>query len=66
MLYDLFPRFRERYERSRCGAELEAFAVWLAENGHLRHPLRLHLRRTKEALDQSDCFARGRCSTRRT
>ena len=39
MLYDLFPRCHERYERSRCGAELEAFAVWLAENGHLRHPL---------------------------
>ena len=59
MLYDLYPRFHERYERSRCGAELEVFAVWLAENGHLRHPLRLHLRRAKEALDRSDCFHSG-------
>ena len=59
MLRDLFPRFHERYERSRCGAELEAFAIWLAEHGHLRHPLRLHLRRAKEALDRSDRFRSG-------
>ena len=59
MLCDLFPRFHERYERSRCGAELEAFAVWLAEHGHLRHPLRLHLRRAKEVLDRSDRFQSG-------
>jgi len=59
MLRDLFPRFHERYERSRCGAELEAFAVWLAEHGHLRYPLRLHLRRAKEALDRSDRFRSG-------
>lgn len=59
MLCDLFPRFHERYERSRCGAELEAFAVWLAEHGHLRHPLRLHLRRVKEVLDRSDRFRSG-------
>ncbi|MFN0314549.1 MAG: tyrosine-type recombinase/integrase [Burkholderiales bacterium] len=59
MLRDLFPRFHERYERSRCGAELEAFAVWLAEHGHLRHPLRLHLRRAKEVLDRSDRFRSG-------
>ena len=59
MLRDLFPRSHERYERSRCGAELEAFAMWLAENGHLRYPLRLHLRRAKEALDRSDRFRSG-------
>jgi integrase len=59
MLYDLFPRFHERYESSRFGAELEAFAVWLAEHGHLRHPLRLHLRRAKEVLDRSDRFHSG-------
>jgi integrase len=59
MLFDLFPRFHERYERSRCGAELEAFAVWLAGHGHLRHPLRLHLRRAKEVLDRSDRFRSG-------
>ena len=59
MLHDLFPRHHERYERSRCAAELEAFAGWLAEQGHLRHPLRLHLRRTKEALARSDLFQSG-------
>ncbi len=59
MLHDLFPRVHERYERSRYRAELESFAVWLCENGHLRHPLRLHLRRVKEVLDQSDCFRSG-------
>lgn len=59
MLHDLFPRFHERYESSRFGAELEAFAVWLAEHGHLRHPLRLHLRRAKEVLDRSDRFRSG-------
>ncbi len=59
MLYDLFPRVHERYERSRFSAELDAFAVWLSEHGHLRHPLRLHLRRAKEVLDQSDRFRSG-------
>lgn len=59
MLHDLFPRFHERYESSRFGAELEAFAVWLAEHGHLRHPVRLHLRRAKEVLDRSDRFRSG-------
>lgn len=59
MLSDLFPRFHERFEKSRCGPELEAFAVWLAEHGHLRHPLRLHLRRVKEVLDRSDRFRSG-------
>jgi len=59
MLHDLFPRVHERYERSRYRAELESFAVWLCENGHLRHPLRLHLRRVKEVLDQSDRFRSG-------
>ena len=59
MMFDLFLRFQELYERSRCGAELEAFAVWLAEYGHLRHPLRLHLRRVKEVLDWSDRFRPG-------
>ena len=59
MLHDLFPRFHERYESSRCGAELEAFAVWLSEHGHLRHPLRLHLRRAKEVLDGSERFRSG-------
>jgi site-specific recombinase XerD len=56
MLRELFPRFHDRYEKSRCGAELDAFAIWLAQQGHLRHPLRLHLRRTMDVLDRSDRF----------
>ena len=59
MLRDLFPRDYERYEGSRCGAELDEFATWLADHGHLRHPLRLHLRRAKEVLDQSSWFQSG-------
>jgi integrase/recombinase XerD len=59
MLRDLFPRIHERYERSRFGAELDAFAAWLVEQGHLRHPLRLHLRRTKEVLERSTRFQSG-------
>ena len=59
MLRELFPRDHERYERSHCGAELEAFGIWLAEHGHLRLPLRLHLRRTKQVLDRSNRFRSG-------
>lgn len=56
MLRDLFPRHHERYESSRCGAELEAFAGWLEAQGHLRHPLRVHLHRAREVLNRSDRF----------
>ena len=59
MLRDLFPRHHERYKGSRCGAELEAFAEWLEAQGHLRHPLRLHLRRAREVLNRSDRFRSG-------
>jgi integrase/recombinase XerD len=59
MLRDLFPRRHERYENSRFGAELTAFAVWLAEQGHLRHPLRLHLYRVREVLGRSDRLQPG-------
>ena len=59
MLRDLFPRHHERYEKSRFGAELAEFAVWLAVQGHRRHPLRLHLHRVREALGQSDRFESG-------
>lgn len=54
MLRDLFPRDHRRYEGSRYGSVLESFANWLNERGHLRHPLRLHLRRVKHALEQAD------------
>ncbi|MEI8397399.1 MAG: tyrosine-type recombinase/integrase, partial [Rhodospirillaceae bacterium] len=46
-------------ERSRCGTELEAFADWLAEHGHLRHPLRLHLHRAREVLNKADQLQSG-------
>src|ERR1700722_9347905 len=59
MLRDLYPRHHRQYEGSRCGAELEAFASWLEEQGHLRHPLRLHLYRARQALDHSDRFQSG-------
>lgn len=59
MLRDLFPRHHEQYERSRCGTELEAFADWLAEHGHLRHPLRLHLHRAREVLNKADQLQSG-------
>jgi integrase len=60
MLQDLFPRDHRRYEESRFGAELEALADWLAVQGHLRHPLRLHLHRVRKVLDGSDRFQPGR------
>jgi integrase/recombinase XerD len=59
MLRDLFPRDYRRYEDSRCGAELEAFVRWLEAQGHLRHPLRLHLRRARKVLNRSDRFRSG-------
>ena len=60
MLQDLFPRDHRRYEGSRFGAELEALADWLEAQGHLRHPLRLHLHRVRKVLDGSDRFQPGR------
>ena len=59
MLQDLFPRDHKRYDGSRFGAELEAFADWLATQGHLRHPLRLHLHRVRRVLDGCDRFRPG-------
>src|SRR4029077_7049056 len=59
MLQDLFPRDHRRYEGSRFGGELEAFAGWLEAQGHLRHPLRLHLHRAREVLNRSDRFRSG-------
>ena len=59
MLQDLFPRDHARYECSRFGAELEAFADWLVAQGHLRHPLRLHVHRVRKVLDGCDRFEPG-------
>jgi integrase/recombinase XerD len=54
MLRDLFPRDHRKYEGSRYGGELESFALWLDEKGHLRHPLRV-----KQALERSDGLQSG-------
>jgi site-specific recombinase XerD len=59
MLIDIFPRDHERYSQSGFGTELEAFAVWLTEQGHLRHPLRLHLHRAREVLGRLDRHRSG-------
>lgn len=59
MLVDIFPRDHRRYKNSRFGTELEAFAVWLTEQGHLRHPLRLHLHRARKALGFLDQHQSG-------
>ena len=59
MLRDLFPRDHGRYEGSRFCAELEALAGWLTAQGHLRHPLRLHLHRVRKVLDGCDRFRPG-------
>ena len=59
MLNDIFPRDHSRYELSRFGAELDAFAAWLVKQGHLRNPLRLHLFRARRVLEQSDRFVSG-------
>jgi integrase/recombinase XerD len=59
MLQDLFPRDHRRYKGSRFGAELEALADWLAAQGNLRHPLRLHLHRVRKVLDGCDRFQPG-------
>ena len=59
MLKDVFPRDHTRYAQSRFGAELDSFASWLVAQGHLRHPLRLHIFRVKQVLDRSDRFQSG-------
>jgi site-specific recombinase XerD len=59
MLRDLFPRVYGQYEHSPFGAEIESFARWLSAQGHLRWPLRLHLRRAKEVLEHSNRFRPG-------
>lgn len=59
MLNVIFPRCHTRYEQSRFGAELDSFARWLVDQGHLHHPLRLHPFRVKQVLERSDCFQSG-------
>ena len=59
MLQDLFPRDHGKYQSSRFAGELEVFAEWLAAQGHLRHPVCLHLRRVRKVLDGCDRFEPG-------
>jgi len=59
MLQDLFPRDHKKFEESCFGAELEAFASWLAAEGHMRHPLRLHLHRARTVLEGCGRFQPG-------
>ncbi len=59
MLRDLFPRDHRRYEESRYGDELESFATWLSQEGHLRYPLRLHIHRAKTVLERSEGLQSG-------
>lgn len=59
MLRDLCPRHHHLYEQSHFAAELEAFAGWLQNEGHLRHPARGHLYRVRRALDRTDRIPPG-------
>jgi len=54
MLRDLYHRDHHLFEQSRFAAELEAFAAWLHERGHLRQPTRGHLTRVRRVLDRFD------------
>jgi integrase/recombinase XerD len=53
MLRDLCRKYHHLYEQSRFAAELEAFAGWLQDQGHLRHPARGHLYRVRRALESA-------------
>lgn len=53
MLKVLFPRFFDRYESSRCGAELAAFARWLQGAGYVRAVMRRHVYRLRRVLEAS-------------
>jgi integrase/recombinase XerD len=59
MLRDLCPRHHHLYEQSRFAAELEAFACWLQNQGHLRQPARGHLYRARQALERTDRVQSG-------
>ncbi len=53
MLKDLFPKIFRRYESSRFGAELEAFAQWLHATGYIRAAVRRHVYRLRCVLEAS-------------
>jgi site-specific recombinase XerD len=53
MLRVLFPRFFHRYESSRSGAELAAFARWLHEMGYFHAVMRRHVYRLRRVFEAS-------------
>jgi site-specific recombinase XerD len=53
MLKDLFPKVFRRYESSRVGTELEAFAQWLHATGYIRAAMRRHVYRLRCVLEAS-------------
>lgn len=59
MLEVLFPRFCPRYELSRSGAELEAFARWLEATGYVRAAIRRHVCRLRRVLEAFSTFQCG-------
>ncbi len=59
MLRVLFPRFSHRYESSRSGAELAAFARWLQATGYFHAVMRRHVHRLKCVLEASVAFQCG-------
>jgi len=63
MLKVLFPRFFHRYESSRFGAELEAFAQWLHATGYLRKAMRRHVYRLRSVLEASATLRCGQILT---
>jgi site-specific recombinase XerD len=60
MLNDLFPKVFRRYESSRFGAELEAFAQWLHITGYIRAAMRRHVYRLRCVLEASAPLQCGR------
>ena len=53
MLKVLFPGFFHRYESSRSGAELAAFAQWLHATGYARAAICRHVYRLRLVLEAS-------------
>ena len=53
MLKQLFPRYHRRYTASLVAPWLHGFAEWLVAEGYARDPVRHHVRRLKQALEQA-------------
>lgn len=59
MLKVLFPRSFHRYESARFGAELSAFARWLAAAGYARAVIRRHVYRLRCVCEVSAILGSG-------